>query len=939
MAFLSTAVYAENDFYIPDYAQLDLFGQNIQDVIMSRPSIFPDVDDDELFQKIYLLHALGIVEVDKDMNFNPNSEISRAQMAALIIKAIDADTANLYLDGEKFYDVSKKHMYYSEIYLAESMGIISGYSDKTFRPENAVSFNECLAVILNAMGYGVYAKLKGDYPFGYLITDSELGVSRGVKIADPQALTKAEFARLLYSALNLPILKPSMYSDRGNQYSKQSGDTWLAEYFNTYKKTGRVTATKVTSLKNNTIPKDSVMVDDVVYFEGENSLNSFLGYEVQFYYRQNENDEKPEILSMRKYKSVAEITVKAEDVIAYANGCLTYNDGIRTREAVISPVNMIVQNGKRLTTYDSNIFDIKDGYIKLVSNTGNDVYDLIFIENYINIIVESISIMDGVLLLTPMFKLPAIEIDLSGKVMVDCFTTEGNIISFDSARTTYYDYDGVLQVSYLMPNIPVRSVVSIYSEVFEQKGKYNMPSSDSTYYKLIVNEQKINGTIEEVNTEDSVLKINNVNYKIAHSNYLGEDGINIEIGLGGIFFLDYNGYIAGVDVISSEGSYYGYLIDAKVGNGLSAPLEAKLLLTDGSINIYKTGQRITVNNQRVLPPAAIDILKVSANLTNGSVDRGLSQLIRFEKNSSDEITKIETILASVGKTADADESHLRRDVYQQSFEAKEAAKYALGTGSYVQNSGFRYMPPKVFFQVPEEPTGDDNDYGIFTIWVPNNSTKVVDLYDVSKYREPEVCVVYQPLTSVEIAYLAMVDKVSVKLNENMEAVDVITVCNGLVMETYEAKTSQVFKGLERGDLVQLYGLGKIVTHVDVVYKINALPDINTPPLQLNPRENVKIDFYEAYLSKDRYLIAYRGASNNDGTREYSKVIYWTLNTAAMPNGAVLYDATKDRVDIRVGTIFDIKEAYTYGSSASSKIVTVETYKDLKQIIIYNGLSQ
>ena len=88
------------------------------------------------------LSRLGIVEGYEDGSFRPDDEISRAEFVAMISRFFEIDPVREC----EFPDVGEKCWYYGVIASATSRGWITGYSDGTFRPQNFISRAEVAAI-------------------------------------------------------------------------------------------------------------------------------------------------------------------------------------------------------------------------------------------------------------------------------------------------------------------------------------------------------------------------------------------------------------------------------------------------------------------------------------------------------------------------------------------------------------------------------------------------------------------------------------------------------------------------------------------------------------------------------------------------------------------------------------------------------------------------
>lgn len=110
-------------------------------------SRFCDISDgDWYFVPVMYLEDAGVVSGYSDGTFKPNSGITRAEFVTLVEKY-----ANLASGGEaRFSDVNKGHWAYEYIAAVEQAGYIGGYGDGTFRPDGALTRAEAVTII-NAM--------------------------------------------------------------------------------------------------------------------------------------------------------------------------------------------------------------------------------------------------------------------------------------------------------------------------------------------------------------------------------------------------------------------------------------------------------------------------------------------------------------------------------------------------------------------------------------------------------------------------------------------------------------------------------------------------------------------------------------------------------------------------------------------------------------------
>ena len=90
-----------------------------------------------------------VVKGTGDNMFSPNRNITRAEFAALIVRALGLDATGT----TSSFTMSLWQMVYSAVATAAKAGIITGYVDGTFKPNANVSRSEISAMISRALKY------------------------------------------------------------------------------------------------------------------------------------------------------------------------------------------------------------------------------------------------------------------------------------------------------------------------------------------------------------------------------------------------------------------------------------------------------------------------------------------------------------------------------------------------------------------------------------------------------------------------------------------------------------------------------------------------------------------------------------------------------------------------------------------------------------------
>ncbi len=116
---------------------------------VSAASPFSDVKESHAdFDGIATLYAAGIISGYPDGTFKPDTNVTRGQAAKMIAGALKLDTKNV--ENPNFTDIGASNPYYGSIAALVELKVISGYGDKTFRPNQTITHGD-LAKILSSI--------------------------------------------------------------------------------------------------------------------------------------------------------------------------------------------------------------------------------------------------------------------------------------------------------------------------------------------------------------------------------------------------------------------------------------------------------------------------------------------------------------------------------------------------------------------------------------------------------------------------------------------------------------------------------------------------------------------------------------------------------------------------------------------------------------------
>lgn len=169
-------------------------------IVALLPTAFAAQSDvqTEMFQA---LAALEIMVGDENGDLSLSAPVTRAEFTKMAV------AASAYADhvGEAsvspYPDVPKNHWAAGYVQTAVSAGLITGYLDGTFRPQNTIALAEGVTIVLRLLGYQ-NSDFSGAYPSGQMALYRSMDLDKGVSVSgNTEPLTRADCANLFYNLL------------------------------------------------------------------------------------------------------------------------------------------------------------------------------------------------------------------------------------------------------------------------------------------------------------------------------------------------------------------------------------------------------------------------------------------------------------------------------------------------------------------------------------------------------------------------------------------------------------------------------------------------------------------------------------------------------------------------------------------------------------------
>jgi hypothetical protein len=242
-----------------------------------------DVTGTKYAAAVSRLNALSILKGYEDGSFKPNNNITRAEFAAVAVRALGLEAAAKgTIGGTKFADVPATHWAAGYINVAVGYGVIKGYPDNTFKPEAPVTNAEAIAMLVRVLGYE--PAVVGEWPMNYISKASEIGLTTGLSFATDLPALRGDVALLTNAALTIDMMVQVGYGTL--QTYAIVDQTLMANKLGMTEITGQVTSAPLydrVGLKANEVVITNDEGTETYTFDAALNFNALIGHSVLAY--------------------------------------------------------------------------------------------------------------------------------------------------------------------------------------------------------------------------------------------------------------------------------------------------------------------------------------------------------------------------------------------------------------------------------------------------------------------------------------------------------------------------------------------------------------------------------------------------------------------------------------------------------------------------------
>ncbi len=159
---------------------------------------FYDVMGGPYDEAVGALHTIQVVNGRSATEFGTAEPVTRAEMAALLVRALGkSDEAARHKGEAAFKDVSGSHWAAGDVVVASELGLVRGGTDGRFRPSDAVTYKEVATMLVRAAGYDAF--VTGEWPTGHILQAKKLGILDGTRFEMDTATNRGETALMIYN--------------------------------------------------------------------------------------------------------------------------------------------------------------------------------------------------------------------------------------------------------------------------------------------------------------------------------------------------------------------------------------------------------------------------------------------------------------------------------------------------------------------------------------------------------------------------------------------------------------------------------------------------------------------------------------------------------------------------------------------------------------------
>ena len=167
---------------------------------------YADVTSEHNTEAIEVMQAVSVMVGDENGNFNPDKNVTRAEMAVVMANLLDLQVEDFVGASIPFTDVPEWARAYVAACYAD--GITGGISATEYGSNNSVTATQAALMMMKALGYFQYAQDFGtDWQVATIKQASKIELFDGIDSARNAAMTRNEVAQIALNALEATMVE------------------------------------------------------------------------------------------------------------------------------------------------------------------------------------------------------------------------------------------------------------------------------------------------------------------------------------------------------------------------------------------------------------------------------------------------------------------------------------------------------------------------------------------------------------------------------------------------------------------------------------------------------------------------------------------------------------------------------------------------------------
>lgn len=712
-----------------------------------------------------LTAAIGILPYE---DAGSDEYVTRGELAYIATKIagiyVDKNNEDVYFD-----DVDSTHPYFYEISAMVKNGYMVGYSDGRFEPDYYVSKTDAAVTFVTLLGYGILAGNNGGYPSGYLRMANDLKLFDNTNTGE--YVTKYDMSSMVYNTLTSSRIGAALSVKEAYQKTETN---FLEDVFDMYEIKGIIAADQFTTIDGEDVAGENGIRINGIKYEGYYG-EDYLGYEVDAVVKEYADGEWSVVyVEPSKKNNVVEVSGRDVDDVT-GNREVIYND--KENNLKLSDSAAYLLNGVKTNSLALSTFKDPSAYITFIDNNGDKIYDVVKIEKYTTIVVDSINSNQD--------KIVGKYGDVLDFKNIDYYT-----ITLDGEEITIGDLKAWDVVSYTL-------------------------SANGEKARLLCSREILSGNIDGTSEDNgTIYSVDGEGYRLTSelsAHITAGRARKMTVGLGGKFYLNAHSEIAAfAQAKDNRGFYYGYLI--KVRRVEDNSMILKIFTEEETFEEFTPARTITIDGERL---KGTDDFRNLLEVQGG----GYRQLIRYNINASGEIKMIDTQRV---KTANGEKSDTTMTL-DVSVDTSNDVIYNAG----MMEGLFYIDDATLLFSVP--PAEYIDDISMYSVRLASSYCKTgigyfFSAYDVDSMYNAAVCLEEASASSAVYAeeYVLVTKIMSVYDEESGEITKKLSGYKDGVEFECMAKNEAAVAGVAKGDIIRCsYDVKDRINHFMMIVDCSA----------------------------------------------------------------------------------------------------------------------